>query len=95
MLFSSGVAGNPEEAEIVVYSLASGESKKVFRGGFYARYLASGHLVYMHRGTMFAVPFNLDRLEVIGQAVPVVEGVVTSPMFGGAQYSVSDTGTMV
>jgi Tol biopolymer transport system component len=67
----------------------------VQRGGFYARYLPSGHLVYMHEGTLFAVPFDLKRLEATGQPVPILEGVVTAPINGGAQFSFSDTGNLV
>jgi len=49
-----------EDADINVYSMASGQRKTLLRhGGFYVRYLPSGHLVYMHAGTLFAVPFDL------------------------------------
>ena len=74
--------------------MASGQRKTVQRGGFYARYLPSGHVVYMHEGTLFAVPFDLKRLEVTGQPAPILEGVVTNPV-GGAQFSFSDTGNLV
>jgi serine/threonine-protein kinase len=83
-----------EDADIVVYSMASGQRKTVQRGGFYARYLPSGHVVYTHEGTLFAVPFDLKRLEVTGQPTPILEGVVTAPDFGAAQFSFSETGTL-
>jgi len=92
---SSRTGGNYEDADMVVYSLVSGQRKIVQHGGFYARYLPSGHLVYLHEGTLFAVPFDLKRLEVTGQPVPVLEGVVTVPGNGGAQFSVSETGNLV
>ena len=75
--------------------MASGQRKTVQRGGFHARYLPSGHLVYMHEGTLFAVPFDLKRLEVTGQPAPILEGVVTNPNTGGAQFSFSETGNLV
>jgi eukaryotic-like serine/threonine-protein kinase len=78
-----------------VFSLASRQPKIVLRGGFHARYLPSGHLVYMHEGTLFAVPFDIKRLDVKGQAVPILEGVLTNPTVGGAQFSFSETGTLV
>jgi serine/threonine-protein kinase len=84
-----------DNAEIVVYSIASGKRKTVQRGGFHARYLPSGHLAYVHEGTLFAVPFDLQRLDVTGQPVPVLEGVATDPVGGGAQFSFSDTGKLV
>jgi Tol biopolymer transport system component len=98
VLFTSntGAAGASfEDAEIVVYSMASGQRKTVQRGGFYARYLPSGHMVYMHEGTLFAVPFDLQRLEVNGQPTPILEGVVANPGTGGAQFSFSETGNLV
>jgi len=42
-----------------------------------------------------AVPFDAQRLEVAGTAVPVVQGVLQSPVSGAAQYSVSATGSLV
>ena len=60
------------------------------RGGYHGRYLPSGHLVYMHEGTLFAAPFDLDRLELTGQPVPVLEGV-TPIRERGARSSPSRT----
>jgi serine/threonine-protein kinase len=84
-----------DDAEIVAYSIASGKRKTVQRGGFHARYLPSGHLAYVHQGTLFAVPFDLQRLEVTGQPAPVLEGVANDSIVGGAQLSFSDTGKLV
>jgi serine/threonine-protein kinase len=96
VLFTSSTHGtNYEDAEIVVYSMASGQRKTVQRGGFYGRYLPSGHLVYMHEGTLFAVPFDLKRLEVTGQPAPILEGVVAAPGNGAAQFSFSEAGNLV
>src|SRR5207302_643790 len=47
------------------------------RGGYYGRYLTSGHLVYIRDGKLFAVPFDRNRLEVTGQSVAVLEGLVS------------------
>jgi Tol biopolymer transport system component len=91
VLFSSSNGSDFEGAEIAVFPIASGGRKTVLRGGFYPRYIPSGHVVYMHDGTLFGVPFDLKRLEVIGQPAPILEGVATNPN-GGAQFSFSDTG---
>ncbi len=92
---SSPTSRNFDDADIVVYSAGSGKPKTILHGGSYARYLPSGHLVYVHNGTLFAVPFDIKRLEVTGQPAPVVEGVATNPDRGGAQFSVSDSGTLM
>ena len=55
-----------------------------------------GHLVYMNQGTLFAVRFDLDRLEIIGPAAPAIEGIATiQASVGGAQLAVSADGTIV
>ena len=75
--------------------LAGGAPKLLLRGGFHARYLRSGHLVYMSQGTLFAVPFDADRLEVTGSPAPVLEGVASNTATGAAQFAVSEAGTLV
>ena len=45
------------------------------RGGTYGRYLPGGHLIYINRGTLFAVPFDVDRLEIRGTPAPVLDQV--------------------
>ena len=95
VLFTSSTGTNLADADIVVYSMASGQRKTVQRGGFHARYLPSGHLVYMHEGTLFAVSFDLQRLEVAGQPAPILEGVVANASMGWAQFSFSETGNLV
>jgi eukaryotic-like serine/threonine-protein kinase len=86
--------GNYEDADIVAYSLSSGQRKVLLEKGYYPRYLPSGHLLYVHEGTIFASSFDAKRLELTGKPVPIVEGVVTASGNGGAQFSVSDTGTL-
>jgi serine/threonine-protein kinase len=84
-----------QQANVVVQSLPTGQRKVLVRGGAYhGRYLASGHLVYMHNATLFAAPFDLDRLEITGPAVPVLEGATVNTPVGAAEIAFSDTGTM-
>jgi Tol biopolymer transport system component len=52
-------------------------------------------LIYAQNGSLMAVPFDPQRLTVTGAAVPMVEGVRQSPPYGAAQYSFSDTGSLV
>ena len=96
VLFTSNTAtGNYEDADIVVYSMASGQRKTVQRGGYHARYLSTGQVIYMHEGTLFAVPFDLKRLDVTGQPTPILDDVVTNPGNAGAQFSYSETGNLL
>ncbi len=80
---------------IEVQSLETGEKKTVQLGGFYGRYLPTGHLAYVRERTLFAAPFDLGRLEVIGPPASIVENVRTSRGRRSAQFDFSHTGTLV
>jgi serine/threonine-protein kinase len=83
--------GSYNDGEIVVQP-PDGDQKVILRGGFFGRYLRSGHPTYVHDGRLFAVPFDLQRLEIVGSPVPILERVSTAVSNGGAQFDVSDTG---
>ena len=83
------------DANIVVQPLPRGTRKVLVRGAYDGHYIPNGHLVYVHDSTLFAMPFDLDRLEVIAPAVPALDGVTVSPPVGAAQVSLSRTGTLV
>lgn len=77
-------------ANIEVISLRTGERKTLHRGGFFGRYLAEGngsrgpgHLVYLHQSTVFAVPFDPEKLALTGAAAPILEDVGSSGSAGG------------
>ena len=84
-----------DSATVEVSSLRDGERKTLVRGGTWGRYLPSGHLVYISKGTLYAVPFDLDRLEVHGTPTPVLEGIAYSAAWGSAQIDFSPTGALV
>jgi serine/threonine-protein kinase len=65
------------------------------KGGYHGRYLASGHIAYLHEAKLFAVPFDLERLELAGQAVPVIQGVAGAIASGTAQFSAARNGLLV
>ncbi len=83
-----------DNAAIDVLNLATGERKTLQKGGSYARYVPSGHLVYVSKAALFAVPFDLARLEVTGSPAPVVQNVFWNPTEGAAQFTVSSTGVL-
>jgi Tol biopolymer transport system component len=82
-------------ANIEVMSLADQRRKTLVRGGTYGRYLPSGHLIYVNRGTLFAVPFDVERLEIHGTPAPVLDQVGYNAGQGSAQFNFSQTGTLI
>ena len=83
-----------ETATIAVLNLATGEERLLIPGGSFPRYSPTGHIVYGIDGTLRAVPFDLDRLEVTGNPVPVLDGVITKGS-GAANFGVSQDGSLV
>ena len=81
---------------IWVHSLKTGQRRLLVEGGSHARYVSSGHVVYASEGSLMAVPFDAERLELIGSAVPVVEGVMMGlprePVIG--HFAVSASGSL-
>jgi Tol biopolymer transport system component len=84
-----------DTAAIELLSLPDGRRKTIHQGATFARYLPSGHIVFVDKGTLFAIPFDLRRLETAGALFPILEEVVYDPISGGAQFDVSHSGTAV
>ena len=83
-----------EDATVAALDLKSRTSKLLLRGGTSPRYSSTGHLVYGVENTLRAVRFDADRLEVSGDPVPVVDGVITKAS-GCADFGLSRDGTLV
>jgi hypothetical protein len=62
-----------------VLDLRTGQRKPLIQSGSDARYVDSGHLVYVAGGTVRAVRFDLVTLEVLSDPFPVVDQVMTLP----------------
>ena len=88
-------AQSVEEAYLVVQTIPAGQRKIVQRGGYHGRYLPSGHLLYIREATLFAAPFDVQKLELTGQVVPILEGVLAIQNNGSAQVAYSQEGTLV
>ena len=65
----SGVVNNYDEADIALLSLQD-HSRKILleHAGMYPRYLTSGHLVYVTKGSLFAAPFDVKHVQLTGAA---------------------------
>jgi eukaryotic-like serine/threonine-protein kinase len=83
-----------DRATIEVLSIRTGERKVLFTGGVFGLYSPTGHLVYAAGEAIRAVPFDLKRLEVTGQALPVVDSVAMNFTDGAAAFDVSENGTL-
>jgi Tol biopolymer transport system component len=94
VLFTIKNAGQSDNSQIALLDLESGEYRVLIHGGSYARYSDSGHIVYGVAGTLRAIAFDPNRLEVTGNPVPVLDGIVTHDS-GSASFSLAPNGTVV
>ena len=94
-LAAGGGADISDKATIVAQSLKSGSRQTLVQGGSSARFVPTGHLVYLVNGVLFAVPFNPVSVRVTGNPVPVVEGVIPRCGCQWREYAVSESGSLV
>jgi eukaryotic-like serine/threonine-protein kinase len=81
---------------VVVVPLTGGEPRVVLRGARRGRSVGSGHLVYVDSGTgaVYAAPFDLARLAVVGEGVEVLRGSMPTSDLVPA-FEVSEEGTLI
>jgi eukaryotic-like serine/threonine-protein kinase len=89
------------DEEIVALDLATGERKVLLRDAVDARYVRSGHLVFMREGVLMAVRFDPTRLTVLGEPSPVLAGIGQAltalssvDVTGAGQFAVTSSGTL-
>ena len=91
-----------DDTEVVVQELATGSRRALLKPAADGRYAASGHVIYLQRGTMLAAPFDLGSLQVTGEGISVVAGVMqsantTNEFFdsGAGQFAISSVGSLL
>jgi serine/threonine-protein kinase len=90
VLFTASASVNGiENGQIDVFSQKTSQAKVVQEGGYFGRYLPTGHLIYVHQGALFGVPFDLDSLRVRGTPVQLLDDVAANPVTGGGQFDFS------
>ena len=71
------------------------ETPRMLLPGSDARYLSTGHLVFLRDEGLWGVAFDLDRLAVTGEPQPLVDGVEVGSSVGSfGLFGVSDEGTL-
>ncbi|HXI04334.1 MAG TPA: protein kinase [Candidatus Saccharimonadales bacterium] len=83
------------KSEIDVLDLKTGAEKLLIPDARQARYVRSGHLVYLQKDTLLAVRFDPVKAEITGKPVAILSGVKTNPDSGSAAFAFSRNGTLV
>jgi serine/threonine-protein kinase len=92
VLFTGGA---PDAPNVQARSLVSGETKIVTAAGYRGRYVSCGHVVYVHKNALFAVPFDIDSLETRGVPVPIVDDIADDATDRTAHFDLANDGTLV
>jgi serine/threonine-protein kinase len=94
VLFTIMHQGGLDRTRLAVLDLESGERHTLLdEEGYNARYVPTGHLVFMRWNTLMGVPFDLDALEITGTPTLLLDGV-TADNGGGASFSLSAEGSL-
>src|SRR5262245_30796124 len=90
------------QPKIVVRSNDGGDERTIVDDGADARYVRTGHLLYMKGGTMMGVPFDAASARVTGTPVALLEDVMQAMNASNSndetlagQFAVSESGTLV
>ena len=94
VLFSTGI-GTGLTGQVAVYDFETGQRTNLLPGAS-PRFATTGHLIFWREGSLWAVPFDPDRLAVEGTPVVVVDRVASILNLNvvGA-YTLADNGTLV
>jgi WD40 repeat protein len=84
-----------DDATIEVLELEGRVRRTLVDRGTAPRYSPTGHLLYSRGSSLVAVPFDLESLETTGDPVVVAENVMARSAYGGADVTLSTTGSLV
>jgi Tol biopolymer transport system component len=87
---------NAANSAIYVGSLDSKAKKLVLNASSNSVYVPPGYLLFNREGTVMAQPFDADRLQLTGEAVPIAEGVQFASAATGsrANLAASENGVL-
>jgi eukaryotic-like serine/threonine-protein kinase len=89
------LGGRDAARSIAVVDLRSRQHRVLVNSAVYARYVPTGHLLYVTTDrTLMVVAFDQNTMEVMGEPTALVEGVRVSPS-STVDVAVSDNGTLL
>jgi serine/threonine-protein kinase len=83
-----------DRSRIGVLDLETREVKWIVEGGFFARWVGDGHVVYVRGGRLYAQPFDPSTAAVAGPPVAVLDDVAVDQSSAAARVGVSSRGTL-
>jgi serine/threonine protein kinase/Tol biopolymer transport system component len=101
LLYTARSSDDWTQARIVAQPTDGGASRTLVTGAADARYVTTGHLLYMKLGTLVAAPFDPARLQITGAPVALLDDVMqavnagnSGAETGAGQFAVAPAGTL-
>ena len=94
LLFASITGSSRGASHIEALSLTSGQRRVIVESGTFPLYAPSGHLVFFRDGALLGAPFDVDRLEVTGPVVRVLENLAVGTTMDAPLAALSDAGSL-
>src|SRR5439155_15038555 len=89
-------AGGSFDSWIMLRSLDSADDRRLLVAGSQALYADQDYLLFVREGALLAQPFDVARLQVQGEPLPVPEAehIAFNPAIPRGMFSVSRTGVL-
>ena len=88
------LSDRPDYTGLFVVSLDSGERVRLVDLISNAAFVEPGYLLYARGGILLAQRFDPARRRMVGDAIPLIEGVARNPLTGKGAFSASNTGIL-
>ncbi len=83
-----------DQSRVGVLDVSTGKVNWAVDGGFFGRYVSSGHLVYARGQRLYAMPFDAATATAKGPAVAVLDDLLVSQTIAYGMFAVSSRGTL-
>jgi eukaryotic-like serine/threonine-protein kinase len=94
LLFVSITGSSRGASHIEALSLATGQRRVIVESGTFPLYAPSGHLVFFRDGALLGAPFDVDRMEVTGPVVRVLENLAVGTTMDAPFAALSNAGLL-
>jgi eukaryotic-like serine/threonine-protein kinase len=84
----------PGGGAVYATSIDAKETKLILNNATSAVYVPPGYLLFSRQGTLMAQPFDVGRLQLSGEAVPIADSVQSVQITGRAAFTVSENGVL-
>ena len=97
VIFTIGTSRNPnnyDDAKVAAYSFDTNSRTILVENASMGRFVWPDRLAFTSKGVLYVVPIDLDRMQVVGDPSPVLQGLGGDPSSGVAYFDVALNGTL-